>query len=87
MAESACRALGGIIAKFKKKNRTYTYNIVGARVVPILDYCSWVWGYNYFQNIDGQTQWSVNNWTIVSEFKLTTFNYITLKGDKMRKSQ
>ncbi len=49
------RVLGGIIAKFKNfRNTTYhTYNrLFDAGVVPILDYCSGVWGYDDFENTD-----------------------------------
>ncbi len=49
LAESAGKALGGIISKFKSaKNITYDIfeTLFNTGVVPIMDYCAGVWGYS-----------------------------------------
>ena len=55
LANSAGRALGGIISKYKKLRglgfNTYT-TLYEAGVTPILDYCSGVWGSQKFGQID-----------------------------------
>ena len=54
LAESAGRALGGIISKFKQHSigyKTYT-KMFDTSVVPILNYGSEIWGYGTFTNCD-----------------------------------
>ena len=49
LAESSGRALGGIIGKFKNmKNLTYDIflKLFQTGVIPIMDYCAGVWGFN-----------------------------------------
>ena len=55
LADSAGRALGAIYNKYKVNKgfgyETYT-KLYESGVVPILDYCSGVWGYNFLEKID-----------------------------------
>jgi len=55
LAESGQRALGAVIAKYKKIHglgyQTYS-KLFHACVAPVLDYCSGVWGYKAFGKID-----------------------------------
>ena len=55
LAGSGSRALGGIISKFKKLKglgfNTYS-SLYQSGVIPILDYCSGVWGYQQYSQID-----------------------------------
>ena len=55
LADSAGRALGSIYNKFKL-NKGFGYNTYSkmyeSGVIPILDYCSGVWGYNKLDRID-----------------------------------
>jgi hypothetical protein len=55
LADAGNRALGAIIAKYKKINGFgyYTFTkLFNSCVCPILDYCSEVWGYRRFNQID-----------------------------------
>ena len=55
LADSGCRVLSSIIAKFKTfSNVNYdTFKkLFETRVVPIIDYCSGIWGYNDFECIN-----------------------------------
>ena len=55
LSGSASRALGGIYSKFKKLNglgyQTYT-KLYLTGVVPIMDYCSGIWGYQHFGKLN-----------------------------------
>ena len=55
LSGSAGRALGGIYSKFKKLNglgyQTYT-KLYHTGVVPIMDYCSGIWGYQNFGKLN-----------------------------------
>ena len=54
-AESVGRALGSTYNRYER-NRGFGYStytkLYGSGVVPILDYCSFVWGYNDLDKID-----------------------------------
>ncbi len=55
LADAANRALGSVINKYKSINGLgyYTYlRLFQSGVCPMLDYCSEVWGYNKFLQID-----------------------------------
>ncbi len=55
LADAAYRALGSVINKYKSINGLgyYTYiRLFQSGVCPILDYCSEVWGYKKFPQID-----------------------------------
>ena len=55
LAGSAGRALGGICSKFKKLKglgyQTFT-KLFHSGVVPIMDYCSGIWGYSKFGKVE-----------------------------------
>ncbi len=55
MADAANRALDSVINKYKSINGLGYYTYTGlfqSGVCPILDYCSEVWGYKKFPQID-----------------------------------
>ena len=80
LANSGSRALGGIISKFKKLKglgfNTFS-SLFTSGVVPILDYCSSVWGFQSYNQID-----SVQNRAI--RFYLGTHRFspnLAINGD------
>ncbi len=81
LADSGCRALSSIVAKFKtfgNINYDAFKRLFEAGIVPIIDYCSGIWGYNDFECINNAQNRAMRFLLGVNRFVPTHALYVEL---------
>ena len=96
LAESGGRALGAVYSKFKYNKgfgyETYT-KMFNTGIVPILDYCSGVWGFSKFNKVDTIQNRAIRLYLSVHKFAPNAaingdmgwvYNSVRRKGEMIR---